>query len=205
MGRFRSDRRALPSIALTADTSVLTAIANDCGFAEDLRPPVGGAVRSGRRRGRHFDLRQEPQRLRRSAARAGTGRLHRGHDRRKRWSFGELRRCVPARRLQRYRAHPGGSSPLRVTSCASGWNWPPASIKQSPLKPRQVPGDCRSAANSPVGRVRLAQGSGAGGRRCDARQVHLGRGRAHLARSAGSGLANRLCRTKNPAAQPTSR
>jgi D-sedoheptulose 7-phosphate isomerase len=34
MGRFRSDRRALPSIALTADTSVLTAIANDCGFAE---------------------------------------------------------------------------------------------------------------------------------------------------------------------------
>jgi D-sedoheptulose 7-phosphate isomerase len=34
MGRFRSDRRALPSIALTADTSVLTAIANDCGFAD---------------------------------------------------------------------------------------------------------------------------------------------------------------------------
>ena len=34
VGRFRSQRRALPSIALTADTSVLTAIANDCGFAE---------------------------------------------------------------------------------------------------------------------------------------------------------------------------
>ena len=34
VGRFRSERRALPSIALTADTSVLTAIANDCGFAE---------------------------------------------------------------------------------------------------------------------------------------------------------------------------
>lgn len=34
MGRFRRDRRALASIALTADTSVLTAIANDCGFAE---------------------------------------------------------------------------------------------------------------------------------------------------------------------------
>src|SRR5271165_5763059 len=32
VGRFRSERRALPSIALTADTSVLTAIANDCGF-----------------------------------------------------------------------------------------------------------------------------------------------------------------------------
>ena len=34
VGRFRSERRALPSIALTADTSVLTAIANDCGFGE---------------------------------------------------------------------------------------------------------------------------------------------------------------------------
>jgi D-sedoheptulose 7-phosphate isomerase len=34
VGRFRSDRRALASIALTADSSVLTAIANDCGFAE---------------------------------------------------------------------------------------------------------------------------------------------------------------------------
>jgi D-sedoheptulose 7-phosphate isomerase len=34
VGRFRSERRALPSIALTADSSVLTAIANDCGFAE---------------------------------------------------------------------------------------------------------------------------------------------------------------------------
>jgi len=34
VGRFRSDRRALASIALTADTSVLTAIANDCGFGE---------------------------------------------------------------------------------------------------------------------------------------------------------------------------
>jgi len=34
VGRFRRERRALPSIALTADTSVLTAIANDCGFAK---------------------------------------------------------------------------------------------------------------------------------------------------------------------------
>jgi D-sedoheptulose 7-phosphate isomerase len=33
VGRFRSNRRGLASIALTADTSVLTAIANDCGFA----------------------------------------------------------------------------------------------------------------------------------------------------------------------------
>ena len=34
VGRFRSNRPALASIALPADSSVLTAIANDCGFAE---------------------------------------------------------------------------------------------------------------------------------------------------------------------------
>jgi D-sedoheptulose 7-phosphate isomerase len=32
VGRFRRERRGLPSVALTTDTSILTAIANDCGF-----------------------------------------------------------------------------------------------------------------------------------------------------------------------------
>jgi D-sedoheptulose 7-phosphate isomerase len=32
MGRFRRERRALPSVALTTDTSILTAIANDYGY-----------------------------------------------------------------------------------------------------------------------------------------------------------------------------
>jgi D-sedoheptulose 7-phosphate isomerase len=32
MGRFRRERRALPSIALTTDTSMLTAISNDYGY-----------------------------------------------------------------------------------------------------------------------------------------------------------------------------
>jgi D-sedoheptulose 7-phosphate isomerase len=32
MGRFRRERRALPSVALTTDTSILTAIGNDYGF-----------------------------------------------------------------------------------------------------------------------------------------------------------------------------
>jgi D-sedoheptulose 7-phosphate isomerase len=32
MGRFRRERQALPSIALTTDTSILTAIGNDYGF-----------------------------------------------------------------------------------------------------------------------------------------------------------------------------
>ncbi|HEU0276451.1 MAG TPA: SIS domain-containing protein [Rhodanobacteraceae bacterium] len=33
VGRFRIDRRALPALALTADTAALTAIANDAGYA----------------------------------------------------------------------------------------------------------------------------------------------------------------------------
>lgn len=32
MGRFRRERRGLPSVALTTDTSILTAIGNDYGF-----------------------------------------------------------------------------------------------------------------------------------------------------------------------------
>ncbi len=32
VGRFRRQRRGLPSVALTTDTSILTAVANDCGF-----------------------------------------------------------------------------------------------------------------------------------------------------------------------------
>ncbi len=31
-GRYKSDRRGLPGIALTTDTSVLTAVGNDFGF-----------------------------------------------------------------------------------------------------------------------------------------------------------------------------
>jgi len=34
VGRFRRERKALPAIALTTDTSVLTAVANDYGFDE---------------------------------------------------------------------------------------------------------------------------------------------------------------------------
>ncbi|MFQ5461863.1 MAG: SIS domain-containing protein [Phycisphaerae bacterium] len=31
VGRFKRDRKALPAMALTTDTSILTAVANDCG------------------------------------------------------------------------------------------------------------------------------------------------------------------------------
>lgn len=40
VGRFRRERRALPSIALTTDTSILTSVANDYGFEEVFRRQV---------------------------------------------------------------------------------------------------------------------------------------------------------------------
>jgi len=42
VGRFVSDRRALPAIALTTDTSALTAIANDYGYDAVFRRQVQG-------------------------------------------------------------------------------------------------------------------------------------------------------------------
>lgn len=40
MGRFRRERRGLPSIALTTDTSILTAIGNDYGFEKVFQRQV---------------------------------------------------------------------------------------------------------------------------------------------------------------------
>lgn len=40
VGRFRRERRGLPSIALTTDTSILTAIANDYGYDDVFRRQV---------------------------------------------------------------------------------------------------------------------------------------------------------------------
>lgn len=40
VGRFRRERRGLPSIALTTDTSVLTSVANDYGFEQVFRRQV---------------------------------------------------------------------------------------------------------------------------------------------------------------------
>ena len=40
VGRFRRERRGLPSIALTTDTSALTAIANDYGYEEVFRRQI---------------------------------------------------------------------------------------------------------------------------------------------------------------------
>jgi hypothetical protein len=59
LGRFKRDRRALPAIALTTDSSCLTAIGNDLGFEcvcaehewEFAERACGGADRFAARRG----------------------------------------------------------------------------------------------------------------------------------------------------------
>lgn len=47
VGRFIMERRGLPAIALTTDTSVLTAVGNDYGFDEIFRRQVEALVREG--------------------------------------------------------------------------------------------------------------------------------------------------------------
>ncbi|MBV8495880.1 MAG: SIS domain-containing protein [Gammaproteobacteria bacterium] len=47
VGRFREDRRALPAIALTADSATLTALGNDFGYGEVFARQVRALARSG--------------------------------------------------------------------------------------------------------------------------------------------------------------
>jgi D-sedoheptulose 7-phosphate isomerase len=47
MGRFRRERRGLPSIALTTDTSVLTAVGNDYGYEMVFQRQVEGLCVKG--------------------------------------------------------------------------------------------------------------------------------------------------------------
>ena len=47
IGRFKMERRGLPCVALTTDTSVLTSIGNDYGFAQVFVRQVEGLVKSG--------------------------------------------------------------------------------------------------------------------------------------------------------------
>ena len=44
IGRFQKERRSLASIALTTDTSILTAVANDYGYDEVFARQVEGLV-----------------------------------------------------------------------------------------------------------------------------------------------------------------
>jgi len=47
VGRFRRERAALPVVALSTDTSVLTSVGNDYGFEEIFRRQVEGLVEKG--------------------------------------------------------------------------------------------------------------------------------------------------------------
>lgn len=47
LGRFRRERRGLPSIALTTDTSALTAIANDYGYENVFRRQIEALCAAG--------------------------------------------------------------------------------------------------------------------------------------------------------------
>jgi D-sedoheptulose 7-phosphate isomerase len=47
VGRFRDERRALPAIALTADTAILTAVGNDYGYERVFARQLEGLARSG--------------------------------------------------------------------------------------------------------------------------------------------------------------
>jgi len=47
VGRFRRERAALPAVALTTDTSILTAVGNDYGFENIFRRQVEALARPG--------------------------------------------------------------------------------------------------------------------------------------------------------------
>ncbi|MCG3129161.1 MAG: Phosphoheptose isomerase [Phycisphaerae bacterium] len=47
LGRFKRDRRALPALALTTDSSTLTAVANDLGYERTFARQIEGLVRKG--------------------------------------------------------------------------------------------------------------------------------------------------------------
>lgn len=47
IGRFRKERASLPAIALTTDTSIITAVANDYGYEEVFARQVEGLARPG--------------------------------------------------------------------------------------------------------------------------------------------------------------
>ena len=47
VGRFKKNRKALPALALTTDTSVLTAIANDFGYDQCFERQVDAFVKDG--------------------------------------------------------------------------------------------------------------------------------------------------------------
>lgn len=77
IGRYKLERPAMRAIALTTDTSILTAIGNDYGYDDVFRRQVEGLGRRGCAH-RPFHQRQQPQRAARLRAGQGHGYHHRG-------------------------------------------------------------------------------------------------------------------------------
>ena len=78
LSRYLVDRRPLPAVAITTDTSVLTALGNDYGFEHVFERQVRGLGRHGRCISRHLNLRALAER----SARAGSRAQSRPRDRR---------------------------------------------------------------------------------------------------------------------------
>lgn len=71
--RYRKNRRALPAIALTTDTSLLTAAANDLGFDQVFSRQVEALVRAGDLLVVHSTSGRSPNVLRAAAAARAKG------------------------------------------------------------------------------------------------------------------------------------
>ena len=47
IGRFKAERQALPAVALTVDTSIITSVANDYSYDEIFSRQIDGLCRNG--------------------------------------------------------------------------------------------------------------------------------------------------------------
>ena len=116
VGRFRRSRRAFPSIALTTDTSVLTAIANDWSYDDVFKRQVEALCQSG---DVLVGISTSGNSKNVCAALAKARELGAftvamtGQERRPNGSPGG---CLPARSLHRSCAHPGRPYSLRAHS-----------------------------------------------------------------------------------------
>lgn len=78
LGRYRLNRAPLPAIALTVDTSALTAIGNDFGFDDIFERQLRGLAPARRRSGCVEHIGQQSQCHERRAGGAGDGRYGTG-------------------------------------------------------------------------------------------------------------------------------
>ncbi len=139
-----------------------------------------------------FDFGQQQKCLRRPGESAGTGGLHRRHDRPQRRSNGSPRRRLPARSLHRYCAHPGRPYSLRAHSVRmDGTCHLHHCRRRVDCTTEPSSRKCPVIANLPEV-IALVESGWRNVRALvvgdvDAGQVHLGRGGTHFAGGAGPG------------------